>query len=113
MGRACRRDMPCERGNMTYRIRLSDGTIYESADGPPRPRPAARKSVAEAAAIRVGAAVLEEQLKRNEVIKELEAAANRWEQQAATMAAPTSDLKRYYIEKAQNARARAKELRAQ
>ncbi|HTW00221.1 MAG TPA: hypothetical protein VMF87_07955 [Streptosporangiaceae bacterium] len=63
------------------------------------------------AAAEVGAAVLKEHLKRQELIRELEDAATRFEKQALDLPYNTGELVTYYRTKARNARARAAELR--
>jgi phosphodiesterase/alkaline phosphatase D-like protein len=85
MGRACRRDMPCEGGNMSR--------------------------TTEAAILKAGSEALKSQLQADYVAKQLEDAATRWDAQADAQPYAVGELKSYYRQKAANARARAKALR--
>jgi hypothetical protein len=99
------------------RIRLPDGAVYESSTGKPGSEPGPQsvskdaKKVPAATAAQIGAAVLKEQIARQQVIKELEDAADRWDKAAMAQPVAVGELKSYYQEKAKNARARAAELR--
>src|SRR5258708_10043131 len=109
------------------RIRLPDGAVYETTapEREPVAKAAARSREAldadrrrsQAAATsadlaRLGAAVVKGRLARQEVVKELEAAAERWEKQAAALPYATGNEYQEYLKtKARNARQRAKQLR--
>ena len=77
--------------------------VQKTADG--------RLLVSKEAAVAVGMQEIGKIAKDLRVAKELDDAADRWLAKANSLQAPTSELKRYYVDKARNARAEAAKLR--